>query len=158
MVRHTNEAYKRKGMALIDKIPTEWQIVRGAKGQIINAFPVRKSSVDFVGLAEAFPIAFDCKSTKNKTRFPLSNIESHQIEWLKRWKRQGGLSFFLVHFQQLNKTYFLDLNILMDFTKRESRASIPLAFFEDSCPVISQKGIFIVDYLQTAKTFNYERG
>ena len=153
MVIYTNEMYRRKGIGVIDKVPTEWQVIRGDKGKIVHAFPVRKSSVDFVGLSGGLSLAFDCKSTKNKTRFPLANIEKHQIEWLEDWREQGGLSFFLIYFEELGETYFLELSLLMHFKSTENRKSIPVHWFRLFCPRIYKQGVFLFDYLYTVNEF-----
>ena len=37
-VNYTNQQYKRNGVALIQKIPTPWKVIRQGK-KIISAFP-----------------------------------------------------------------------------------------------------------------------
>ncbi|MBU5437614.1 Holliday junction resolvase RecU [Tissierella sp. MSJ-40] len=37
-------------------------------------------------------IAFDAKETKEETRFPLSNVQEHQIEFMKNWYKYGGIT------------------------------------------------------------------
>ena len=73
--------YRREGKAYIIKIPGEVTIIRkGAK--IVNAIHRQKSDcLDFLGLMpDGRGIVFEAKTTKNKTSFPLSNIQGYQYE------------------------------------------------------------------------------
>lgn len=81
LIEHSNKQYQTKGKALIQKVPTPWKVIRRGK-QIVSAHPAEKSTVDFVGVADGKAIAFDAKSTRELTRFPLSNIEVHQMVFL----------------------------------------------------------------------------
>jgi recombination protein U len=151
MIIHTNQNYKLKGIAVVEKVPTDWQIIRGGKGKIVHAFPTQKSIVDFIGLHAGTPLAFDAKSTRNKTSFPLGNIEEHQIDFLKYWKAQLGLAFFLIHFTSHSTTYYLTLDQLLDFMRTETRKSIPLSYFDTACPKVLNRGIYILDYISVLK-------
>ena len=64
LIDHANEWYNKRGIAAIQKIPTEWVVIRSG-AQIVRAFPKRKSTVDYIGLYYNRPIAFDAKSTQN---------------------------------------------------------------------------------------------
>ena len=73
--------YRKEGKAYIIKIPGEVTIIRkGSK--IVNALHRQKSDcLDFLGLMpNGKGIVFEAKTTKNKTSFPLSNIQDYQYE------------------------------------------------------------------------------
>jgi recombination protein U len=53
-VEQANSAYMKKGLAIITKIPTPWKVLRTynpytKQYKITNAFPEKKSTVDFGG-------------------------------------------------------------------------------------------------------------
>lgn len=129
-IEFTNSLYARRKLAIVQKVPTEWNITR--KGfSIVSAFPVRKSTVDFVGIQiGGRGIAFDAKSTKNKTSFPLSNIEQHQIDFLQDFKELGGIAFLLVYFELHNRAFVLMIDDLIEYMATASRKSIPFLYFE----------------------------
>lgn len=134
--------------AVIIKVPTPWQVIRKynpriKKSEIVSAFPAEKSIVDFIGLYKGRALAFDAKSTENKTSFPLSNIEPHQVAFLEKWAAGGGFSFFLVHFTALQRTFFLPLAQLRQFQQEYTRKSIPLAYFEQATKEIGRLLYFL---------------
>jgi len=93
---------------------------------------LKQSTVDYIGLLkEGRYIAFDAKESKLTTRFPLSNIEAHQAEFIKHVSRLGGLGFILIHMYEL---YPDELIILysdkLQFYLNSNNASIPLVELE----------------------------
>ena len=148
LVEYSNRQYAEKGWASIQKVATPWKVVRRGK-QIVSAFPEKKSTVDFVGVANGRAIAFDAKSTRERTRFPLANIEQHQMDFLERFQDQGGIGFFLVEFAKHHEFYiipFTNMNEYWERARAGGRKSIPyddMFLFEK---VKSGRGIAL-DYL-----------
>ena len=129
----SNEYYKDRGIALITKRPTPINIVKvdytkGAK--IIDAYFEHQSTTDYNGVYKSRYIDFEAKSTNNKTSFPLANITKHQIEHLKKVLTLGGIAFFIVSFEKLNKVYLIDASFIIEFYEKQERKSIPLSTFE----------------------------
>ena len=129
----SNEFYKEKGIALINKRPTPINIVKvdytkGAK--IIDAYFEHQSTTDYNGVYKGKYIDFEAKNTKNKTSFPLSNISSHQVKHLKDVLNHQGIAFFIINFELLDKTYLLDASFIIEFLESNKRKSIPLKVFE----------------------------
>ena len=91
LVNHTNEKYKEQGLALIQKIPTSIKPVRFDKTtrQITLAYFDQKSTVDYMGAVQGYPVCFDAKECGNDV-FPLHNIHEHQIEFMERFEKQGA--------------------------------------------------------------------
>lgn len=128
----SNDWYNEKGIALITKRPTPINIVKvdythGAR--IVDAYFEKQSTTDYNGVYKGKYIDFEAKNTKSKTSFPLSNIEKHQIEHLKKVIKQGGISFFIIEFQTLNEIYLLDASFVIDFWENGNRKSIPYEIF-----------------------------
>jgi recombination protein U len=50
--------------------------------------------------------------------FALSNIHEHQVEFMKDFEAQGGISFFLLYYSKKEEYYYLRLEELLEFWKR----------------------------------------
>jgi recombination protein U len=149
LIERTNQQYFMKGIATIQKVATPWKVIRKGK-QIVSAFPEKKSTVDFIGIYNGRAIAFDAKSTRERTRFPLSNIEDHQFKFLKRWQDNGGISFILVEFAKKNEVYILSLSELEKWLRKANeggRKSVPYEWFIMNCELVKSKNGILLDYL-----------
>lgn len=129
----SNDYYRDHDICLITKRPTPINIVKvdyskGAK--ITHAYFEEQSTTDYNGVYKSRYIDFEAKNTKNKTSFPLNNITKHQIEHLKRVLFHGGIAFFIINFESLDKVYLLDASYVIDFYENGERKSIPLNCFE----------------------------
>lgn len=141
------EMYKRKNQALIDKIPNAWVVQRAGK-KIVSAYPEKKSTVDFVGmLANGRPIAIEAKSTVVRTRFPLSMLEQHQLNYLMRFAEMGGLAFVLVEFSKLREVYRLPIDYVAKYIEKSAAGgpkSIPYEQITADCELIrSENGVHL---------------
>lgn len=119
MVNRTNETYREKGLALIQKIPTPiTPIEMDQKTRHITlAYFDQKSTVDYIGACQGIPICFDAKESATET-FSLQNIHEHQIQFMSDFKNQGGVAFFLIYFSKLEKLYFMPIEDMVVFTDR----------------------------------------
>jgi recombination protein U len=151
-VEQTNQVYNNKGLAVINKIPTPWKIMRKkspyTKQYSINsAYPEKKSTVDFGGTASKKSVWFDVKSSHNKTSFPLNNITKHQEEYLKKVAEQGGKAFMLIHSTHFEKTWVLWIDQLFKFIAEHTRKSIPYEWFDENCDEVKKGNGVMLDYL-----------
>ena len=119
LVNRTNEQYREKGLALIQKIPTPITPVKMDKNtrHITLAYFEQKSTVDYIGAVQGIPVCFDAKECCVKT-FPLANIHPHQVAFMEEFEKQKGISFFLIYFSADNVFYYLTLRKLKEFWKR----------------------------------------
>ncbi len=149
IIEYANEQYKAKGVALVQKVATPWTVIRRGK-QIVSAFPAEKSTVDFIGVVSGGnPVAFDAKQCKSTTSFPLSNVEQHQLNFLRLWEFNGGTSFLLIEMAELRKIYRVEFHQLMIYWNQAAnggKKSIPIknlkAFKE-----VGELGGIVLDYL-----------
>lgn len=151
IIELSNMQYQLKKWATVQKVPTPWRVIRRGN-QIVSAHPEKKSTVDFVGVANEKAIAFDAKSTRETTRFPLSNIEEHQMRFLKNYQDQGGTCFVLIELAKLNETYFVPFDSVLDYWNKAmtgGRKSIPYKDMGQFPRVLSGRGIAL-DYLAVA--------
>ena len=94
LINYTNEKYRQQKLALVQKIPTSIKPVRfdKTKRHITLAYFDQKSTVDYIGVVQGIPICFDAKECA-KDIFPLQNIHEHQVEFMRQYEEQGGISF-----------------------------------------------------------------
>ena len=99
IINFTNERYRQSRLALFQKIPTPITPVKmdPESKTITLAYFEKQSTVDYIGVAQGVPIAFDAKETAGKS-LPLQNIHEHQMEFMEEFCGQRGLAFLLVHF------------------------------------------------------------
>lgn len=105
LVEYANKQYEAKGIALVQKISTPWNVVRKGK-KIVSAFPDGKSTLDFRGTVKnGISISFDCKETQVKKGLPLGNIQDHQIDYMRTALQMGESTFILVNIKPTGKYY-----------------------------------------------------
>lgn len=149
----TNEVYKSKKLAIIQKIPTPITPVNFDKEtrNITLAYFDQKSTVDYIGVVQGIPVAFDAKETGQKN-LPLQNIHEHQIDFMESFTQQGGLAFILIHFSFYKEYYLLEFDQLKKYweaAREGDRKSIPYTDFNKDMQVPEQ-GMYI-NYLEAIK-------
>jgi len=104
-INMTNIKYREHGLGLIQKIPTPIKPVEldPVNGNIKKAYFEERSTVDYIGIVQGFPICFDAKETSMK-RFPLKNIHQHQLDFMDDFEKQEGIAFFIIYFSTFDKT------------------------------------------------------
>lgn len=156
IIEITNQTYKNKGWALVDKIPTPWAVhYNRQSGKVAKAFPKEKGTVDFIGLSHGKSIAFDAKSTNTRTSFPLKNIQPHQLNYLSQHQDQGGLSFILVEFAKQREIYLLTIDQLNEWWEQMEaggRKSIPYDYFLNHCDRVQARNGVPADYISLCGT------
>ncbi len=118
-INRTNERYAENGLALIQKIPTPITPVKISKDtrHITLAYFEQKSTVDYIGAVQGIPICFDAKECKVDT-FPLQNIHSHQISFMKDFEAQNGVAFIVIYFTHRNTLYYMSFKELHTYWLR----------------------------------------
>lgn len=119
LINMTNEQYRQKGLALIQKIPTPItpvQIEQSTR-HITLAYFDSKSTVDYIGAVQGIPICFDAKECATDT-FPISNIHEHQVEFMENFEKQDGISFIIIHYSNRKETYYLPFVKIKEFYDR----------------------------------------
>lgn len=146
----SNDYYKINDIAYIYKKPTPIKLVNVdyKLGKIKEAYFKTPSTTDYNGIYKGKYIDFEAKETTSKTSFSLANIHDHQIKHLIDVKNHGAISFLIVRFTNLNKTYILLTKHLEEFIKNNKRKSIPLSFFEEYGTIVKIKYSPRVDYLK----------
>ena len=119
MINHSNEVYREKKLALIQKVPTPITPITIEKQtrHITLAYFDQKSTVDYIGTVQGIPVCFDAKECAVKT-FPLQNVHPHQVQFMKEFEEQGGISFIILYWKSENEIVYLPFEKLYEFWKR----------------------------------------
>lgn len=149
----TNDYYASLDKAYIYKKPTPIKITKvdypsRDKAVITQAFFTVPSTTDYNGIYKGKYIDFEAKETKNKTSFSLRNIHPHQIKHLRNIYNHGGIAFLIIRFTDLNETYLLMANKLVEFIEKNTRESIPITYFRDNAYLIKDSYAPRIDYLK----------
>jgi len=150
MIDLTNQLYAQHNLAIIQKIPTPITpvAVDNKARTITSAYFEKKSTVDFIGVAQGKAICFDAKETR-QLNLPLRNIHPHQIEFMENFRNQQGISFLLVYFTTKDEIFLIPSQDLAKHhanAKKGGRKSIPYNDFNPSYIVPNKNG-FPVHYL-----------
>lgn len=118
-INRTNEWYQERGLALIQKIPTPITPVSidQKRRHITLAYFEQKSTVDYIGAVQGIPICFDAKECSTDT-FPLQNLHSHQVQFMKEFERQQGISFLIIYYSARNLLYYMRYTEIEKFWER----------------------------------------
>ena len=160
MINHTNEIYREKKLALIQKIPTPITPITIEKStrHITLAYFDQKSTVDYIGAVQGIPVCFDAKECAVKT-FPLQNVHEHQIRFMKDFEEQGGIAFIILHFTALDEMYYMPFRDLEKFWKRMEaggRKSFTYDEIDKTYQIRASRDI-LVHYLETIQKDLTER-
>ena len=122
LINRTNEQYREKGLALIQKVPTPITPIQidPVKRHITLAYFEKKSTVDYIGAVQGIPVCFDAKECKTDV-FPLANVHPHQLQFMKEFEGQKGISFLLLYFSAENRFYYLRFRELLKFWERREK-------------------------------------
>lgn len=151
-LNETNTYYLNNNIAVIYKKPTPITIAKvdypsRLDAVIKEAYFKTPSTTDYNGIYKGKYIDFEAKETKNKTSFPIQNIHQHQINHLSKIYEHGGISFIIVRFTTLNKTFLLDSQKMIKYIEEHQSKSIPVTFFESDGFIIKDGFNPFVDYL-----------
>ena len=151
LINHSNEKYREKKLGLIQKIPTPIKPINIDKTNrhITLAYFEQKSTVDYIGTVQGLPVCFDAKECVTLT-FPLHNIHPHQMEFMREFEEQGGVSFFIIYFSSKDKMMYVPFDHMRAFWERAEnggRKSFRYEELDENFQIYSTGGI-VVHYLE----------
>lgn len=76
-----HDAYQRKGIAVVHKVPTEFIPIRNGAGHVCDVKVERKSCVDYLGRYGPTPVAVEAKHTEDD-RIRWDRVEDHQAGYM----------------------------------------------------------------------------
>lgn len=150
MINRTNEKYAEAGLALIQKIPTPITPIKMDKESrhITLAYFDQKSTVDYIGAVQGIPVCFDAKECAVDT-FSLQNIHDHQVDFMQKFEKQGGVAFFLIYYTHRDQFYYLPFEMLYYFWDRKLKGGRKSFRFDELNPeyFIPPKHGVLIPYL-----------
>lgn len=105
-VEYANARYRHHGMAIVEKVPTEFIPIRNRYGKVISCKVERKAPVDFMGRYLNTPVAIEAKNT-NSDRIRFSEVKDHQAQFLNDFVGEHGLGFGAVLVSFKMQRFFL---------------------------------------------------
>lgn len=154
LVNRTNERYEELNLALIQKIPTPITPVQIDKEHrhITLAYFDKISTVDYIGAVQGIPVCFDAKECSVDT-FPLQNIHEHQMDFMEKFERQGGISFLIIFYSGRNTLYYMKYKEIRKFWNRAQEGGRKSFRFEELSPeyfMTLKNNCFVpyLDYIQ----------
>ena len=151
LINRTNDQYREKGLALIQKVPTPITPIKidQEHRHITLAYFDKKSTVDYIGAVQGIPVCFDAKECQTDV-FPLANVHEHQLAFMREFEKQKGIAFLLIYFSAENLFYYLRLRELEKFWQRREaggRKSFRIDELDSSFFLEGGQGI-LVPYLE----------
>ncbi len=118
-INFTIDRLRNSGLAVIQKIPTPITPIEIDKAtrHITLAYFDQKSTVDYIGAVQGYPVCFDAKECASDT-FPLHNIHPHQVAFMEAFEAQGGLAFLLIYFSERQIYYYMPCREMKFFWDR----------------------------------------
>ena len=154
LINRTNEKYRDEGLALIQKIPTPITPIEidQSTRHITLAYFDQKSTVDYIGAVQGIPVCFDAKECAVDT-FSLQNIHEHQVDFMAKFEKQGGIAFFLIFYSHKDIFYYLPYEMLKFFWDRAQNGGRKSFRYEELNPayVLPKKSGYLVPYLEGMK-------
>lgn len=151
MINHTNEYYRQKNLALVQKIPTPITPLKIDKdsSQITLAYFEKDSTVDYIGVVQGVPVCFDAKECATDT-FAMRNIHEHQMHFMDDFERQNGVSFLIIMFSGRNELYYMRFKELKKYLDRVDMGHPNNFKYEelDRRYFVKAKGGALVHYLE----------
>lgn len=152
LINRTNEQYREKGLALIQKVPTPITPIKIDKEHrhITLAYFDQKSTVDYIGAVQGIPVCFDAKECNYDT-FSLQNLHEHQVQFMEEFEKQGGVSFLVIFYTHRNAIYYLPYRDMRRFWDRAAQGGRKSFRYEelDLTFLIRQNHGVLVPYLDT---------
>lgn len=151
LINRTNEQYREKKLALIQKIPTPITPIDIDKESrhITLAYFDQKSTVDYIGAVQGIPVCFDAKETKSDT-FSLQNVHEHQVEFMRQFEQQNGIAFLLIFYSSRDEFYYMpfcDVDRAWQRAAAGGRKSVPFDEIDKDLRIYPNRHGILLPYL-----------
>ena len=151
LINATNEYYRDKNLALVQKIPTPITPTKfnPETRRIEEAYFEKDSTVDYIGVVQEIPVCFDAKESSTDT-FSMQNIHDHQYKFMTDFEKQGGISFLVILFTARNDLYYMPYKELKTYVDRIAEGHPKNFKYQelDDDYFLKPKGGILVPYLE----------
>lgn len=93
----------------------------------------RKVQWIILGQCREFLVCFDAKECAADT-FSLQNLHPHQVEFMKNFEKQNGISFLLIYYTHRQKCYYLRFSEMMKYWERMEQGGPKNFKYEELSP------------------------
>lgn len=150
MINMSNNVYREKGLALIQKVPTPITPINIDKTtrHITLAYFEQKSTVDYIGVVQGIPVCFDAKECRTEN-FSLQNIHEHQFEFMSDYEKQDGIAFIILYYSLKDEMYYIPYQDIKKFIDRSKNGGIKHFKYNEINKEyrINRKGSILAHYL-----------
>ena len=152
LINMTNEKYRDRKLALIQKIPTPITPIDidHKSRHITLAYFEKKSTVDYIGVVQGIPVCFDAKECAIDRFSVINNVHQHQMDFMSEFEQQEGISFLLIYFKGRECFMYLpyaELKKYWDRMEAGGRKSIRFEELDPSFEISTYSGTY-VHYLE----------
>lgn len=135
LINLTNEKYREKRLALIQKVPTPITPIEidKASHHITLAYFDQKSTIDYIGAVQGIPVCFDAKECAANT-FALQNVHEHQVAFMRDFEAQEGVAFLLIYYKKTEQYYYMRFCELSVFWERAQSGGRKSVAYEELNP------------------------
>ena len=152
LILYSNEVIRKKNLGRIDRVSVPVKVIEiDEKGMIRKAFFEKKSTVDFMGVVQGIPVAFDVKET-NLKNMPTKNIHEHQVEFMRDFTNQKGYAFLIVHYKSNDKYYLIPFEVVEFYYYSKEKRNIPSECLEERY-LIERGSNGILNYLTALNNY-----
>lgn len=158
LIEYANSAYLRNGEAYVNKREVAVSITSNRVGKITGHLK-EASLTDYEGILKGGrSIQFEAKTTEILTRFDLSKIEEHQVDFLEASAKMGAMSFLLVNFSELCSTFVVPSWYVVESYRewrrmkgtKKARASLPIDEIRHYGMLVKSSPNCPLDYIRVA--------
>ena len=101
---------------------------------------------------QGIPVCFDAKECSADT-FPLQNVHEHQMDFMEKFEKQGGISFLLIYYSARDELYYMRYRQIKKFWDRAAeggRKSFRLEELEPGWFMELKNGCYVpyLDFIQ----------
>lgn len=147
----SNRSYERNGVALINKRATPVKVEKSKGSKVLSGYFESKSTVDYDGIYKGKSIVFEAKSTAKESRFDLSMIAGHQLEYMQKAEEHGAIAFFLIEFRTEGAVFVVPNHVIQSYVRMsqqpKGKKSIPRADFDVYGYQVYKSERAVIDYL-----------
>lgn len=123
LINRTIKFYKTNNIGIFHKkeISISFSKIKEKNGKlkVINGHIKNKSTIDYYGIFNGKFYAFETKSTKLNS-LPLKNIKEHQLNYLKKIKKNGGKAFFIIAYQKFDEFFIIEIETIKNLKNIKS--------------------------------------
>ena len=82
---------------------------------------------------QGIPVCFDAKECASDT-FPLQNVHEHQMNFMEKFEKQGGISFLIIYYSSYHELYYMRFKEIKRYWQRAAEGGRKSFRYEELDP------------------------